>query len=308
VVGDAVLFHGSPVGEKMAGMGRRAVVSAEETIASVPSYFVDAERACPATTFYRAVQVHGTLEEVAEQEEKAAALRALMEKLQPEGGHVPIDGAHPLYQKAIAGLLVARVRFDAIDGKAKLGQNRTAAEVTRIAELLWRRGREGDPAAVKLVLDANPRAPRPAFLAAPPGIRLDCALGADDAASAAALLEDQYWLPGMAKATIARSFLGSRARVGARDERGELVAVARAVSDGVRIAWIADVCVAPAWRGKGVARALVRLLLDHPEVRGASSVRLRTRDAQPLYERFGFVDARTLPPPSWPSTEMVLRR
>src|SRR5437660_1948594 len=57
LVDGAIAFHAAPVGEKMAGLGRPAVVAAEEVVAAIPSYFVDPERACPATTYYRSVQV-----------------------------------------------------------------------------------------------------------------------------------------------------------------------------------------------------------------------------------------------------------
>src|SRR5947207_1203329 len=90
IVDGHVAFHGAPVGEKIEAVGRQAVLQVEETIASIPSWFVDAERACPATTYYRSVQVHGALERVDERGAKARVLQALMEKLQPEGKHVPI--------------------------------------------------------------------------------------------------------------------------------------------------------------------------------------------------------------------------
>src|SRR5688572_21648583 len=53
---DAAYFHGAPAGEKLGFVGRPAVLSTEETIAEIPSYFSDPERACPATTLYRSVQ------------------------------------------------------------------------------------------------------------------------------------------------------------------------------------------------------------------------------------------------------------
>src|SRR5687767_12838252 len=64
VVDGAVCFHGSPAGEKAEVVGRPAVIAAEEVIAQIPSWFIDPERACPATTYYRSVQVHGVLEAV----------------------------------------------------------------------------------------------------------------------------------------------------------------------------------------------------------------------------------------------------
>ena len=71
VVDDGVVFHGAPAGEKMEAVGREVVVSAEEVVASIPSYFADPERARPATTLYRSVQVHGTLDRVDDPRVKA---------------------------------------------------------------------------------------------------------------------------------------------------------------------------------------------------------------------------------------------
>jgi ribosomal protein S18 acetylase RimI-like enzyme len=51
-----------------------------------------------------------------------------------------------------------------------------------------------------------------------------------------------------------------------------------------------DVVVAPAFRGRGIGRAVMTLLLDHPAVRGALAVRLETRDADTFYRKLGFVD------------------
>jgi len=134
-----------------------------------------------------------------------------------------------------------------------------------------------------------------------------CALSDDDAADAAALVAGEYWNVGVAPERLERAMRGSTALVGARDRSGRLVAVARALSDGARSAWVGDVCVAPDWRGRGLGQAVVRSLLDHPRVRDADRVRLNTRDAQSLYARLGFVETRNDPGPLV-STEMVLRR
>ncbi len=260
VVDGAIAFHAAPAGEKMEAMGRAAVVSAEEVVASIPSYFLDPERACPATTLYRSAQAHGVIEEVTDMEAKARVLAALLAKYQPEGGHAPISAEHPLYRKAIAGLLVARVALDRVDGKAKLAQNRTAAERVRLCEKLWERGAPGDARAIELILGANVDMPAPAFLRWPagagetetgPGARMVCAPGARDAERAAALLEGAYWNGGFSRAELAAAHLGSQAWVGARDAGGTLVASARAITDGSKHAWIYDVIVAPEHRGRG---------------------------------------------------------
>jgi nitroimidazol reductase NimA-like FMN-containing flavoprotein (pyridoxamine 5'-phosphate oxidase superfamily)/GNAT superfamily N-acetyltransferase len=284
VVDGGVAFHGAPAGEKMDGIGRPCVLGVEEIIAQIPSYFVDPERACPATTYYLSVQVHGTLEAVDDPAAKARALAALMTRFQPEGGHVPIDPEHPLYRKAIEGLLVARVPFERLDGKSKLGQNRSPEELARILELLWQRGAPGDVRAIDVVRAANPRAATPAFLSAP--ARLECA--PDDAEAAADLLVGAYWNEGVSRDDIIRSHRNASAWVAARDESGRMVGTARALADGAKYAWVYDVMVTPEWRARGLGASLLRLLLDHPAVRSARTVLLGTRDAQRFYERFGF--------------------
>jgi nitroimidazol reductase NimA-like FMN-containing flavoprotein (pyridoxamine 5'-phosphate oxidase superfamily)/GNAT superfamily N-acetyltransferase len=303
VVDGAVAFHGAPAGEKMDGIGRAAVVQAEETVASIPSYFLDPERACPATTYYVSAQAHGVLEEVGDPERKARVLAALMQKYQPEGGHAPIAHDDPLYAKAIRGLLVAEVRLDRVDCKAKLGQNRTPAERLRVLDGLWRRGAPGDVRAIARILARFPELPAPSFLASDGGLRLLCDLEGDAIDEAVALLDGAYWLEGVARERVREAIAASTARVGARREDGRLVAFARATSDG-RTAWIYDVVVDPSMRGSGVGTAVMRLLLDHPRVRPALRVRLATRDATTFYERLGF-RALADAPRAFPTHEMI---
>jgi nitroimidazol reductase NimA-like FMN-containing flavoprotein (pyridoxamine 5'-phosphate oxidase superfamily)/GNAT superfamily N-acetyltransferase len=298
VVDDALAFHGAPAGEKMDGVGRPCVAAASETIASIPSWFLDPERACPATTYYVSAQAHGTLDEVTDLGRKARVLQALMEKYQPEGRHVPITADNPLYTKVALGLLVAEVRLDRVACKAKLGQNRNPSDRTRVLEHLWRRGAPGDVRAIATILARFPDLPRPAFLAAPPGITMQCHLENAELDEATALLEGAYWLVDQPRDLVRRALAASTALVGARSE-GRLVAFARAMSDG-KTAWIYDVVVAEGVRRAGVGRAVVSLLLDHPSVRDARRIRLATRDAMPFYRGMGFRDLGATK-----STEMI---
>lgn len=310
VVRGALCWHGAPAGEKMETIGRAAVIAAEEVVASLPSYFLDPERACPATTLYRSVEIHGVIAPVDDPAEKAEVLQALMEKLQPEGGYARIDAAHPLYRKAVEGILILRVPLERLDGKAKLGQNRAPAERSRLVAKLWERGLPGDVEAAAAVLSANPDTPLPPFLRAPEGVALAPALGPEDASAAVDLLAGAYWNAGMSRGDIARAHLGSTAWVGARDRDGALIATARAISDQGKRAWIYDVAVAPARRGQGIGDAVVRLLLAHPAVRRARRVYLGTRDAQGFYARMGFGDRfeRETRHKTYATTEMVLVR
>jgi nitroimidazol reductase NimA-like FMN-containing flavoprotein (pyridoxamine 5'-phosphate oxidase superfamily) len=158
VLDDGVAFHGSPTGEKISCVGRAAVISAEEVIAHLPSYFTDPERACPATTLYRSVQVHGVLRAVEDPALKAVALEALMRRWQPEGGYRPIDPTTPMYRRAVAGVLVLQVTFDVVDGKEKLLQNRRPEEIQTIVARLRDRKAPGDDAAIDAIVQANPTA------------------------------------------------------------------------------------------------------------------------------------------------------
>jgi GNAT superfamily N-acetyltransferase len=67
----------------------------------------------------------------------------------------------------------------------------------------------------------------------------------------------------------------------------ETVGFARAVSDGVAIAYLADVFVVPDHRGRGLGRRLVSAMVEGSEAEGLRWL-LHTDDAHPLYESFGF--------------------
>lgn len=308
IVDDYLAFHSAPKGEKTSILGRAAVAQAEETIATVPSTFFDPVKACPATTYYRSACVHGIVLELTEPALKARALQALMEKLQPGGGYRPITADDPMYRPQVNGLLVAGLRLEHVDGKAKLAQNRKPPELAELLTSLWQRGDAGDPRAIELLRAANPDTPTPPFLVAPDGVTLHPWLPADAADAVAVLLDGSYWNVGLSPAQLAAAQRGSTAWIGARDRDGAIVGSARAISDGVKRGWIYDVIVAPSWRGRGVGQALVRLMLDHPALRTTANVLLGTRDAQSLYAKFGFVDVATRPPRGFDTTEMVLAR
>jgi nitroimidazol reductase NimA-like FMN-containing flavoprotein (pyridoxamine 5'-phosphate oxidase superfamily)/ribosomal protein S18 acetylase RimI-like enzyme len=301
----ALYFHGSPVGEKTECLGRAAVAQAEEKVCSIPSWFLDEEHGTPASTFYRSAQAHGVLEEVPAPAEKARVLQAFMEKFQPEGRCARVEPG-PVYDADLDRTLVSRLVISRVDGKEKLGQNRPPAELHRILEQLWARGDAEDPAAIDAIRDGNPSLEDPPLLATALGVRLRCALGRDACEEVADLLGDAPWLRGWSRDRVCEVHRRASAWIGARGPEGELVGSARAVSDGEE-ATVADLVVAPQWRNLGIGKCLLRLLLDHPAVRPARLIRLRTADAQGLFERFGFLLASFHRRASDP-LEMVLER
>lgn len=306
VVDGALAFHGAPVGEKLEIVGREAVVAVHDVIASIPSYFTDPERACPATTLYESAQAHGVVSAVTEPDRKAAVLQALMAKLQPEGGHAPVDADDPRYAAAVRGIMVLQVPLAVIDGKAKLLQHKGLATRNAIVDALWRRGGRDDARAIERVLAVGEPSERPAFLRGPHDTSLHVALAPGDAAQAADLLTDAYWNDIFDREDLVGAHEGATAWVGARRD-GALVASARAISDGHKHAWIYDVVVREDLRRGGLGRAVMALLLDHPRVRGAKRVHLGTRDRMTFYAQFGFVDKATVTRP-YRSTDMVLAR
>ena len=65
---------------------------------------------------------------------------------------------------------------------------------------------------------------------------------------------------------------------------------ARVVTDYATFAWLADVYVLDEFRGEGLGRWLVAVVLSHPELQNLRRWILGTRDAHELYRRFGFVE------------------
>lgn len=306
VLPDGLYFHGSRAGEKALCVGRPAVASAVELVAHIPSWMVHARDACHASTLYRSVQIHGTLREVQEPQDKARALEALMSRWQPEGRYARLDPSDPHHARALDGTLVFALPFESIDHKEKLLQNRKPEEALRILAGLWQRGAPGDPEAIEAIRAASPTLPAPAFLLAT-GCTLHVALAARDLVAVEALLADARWWEPAARSLIGPAHRAASAWVGARDPDGALIASARAISDG-RTAWVHDLAVAPAERGRGLGTRLLALLLDHPAVRRASTVKVHAHEAGGLFAGLGFVPTVGVGPRRTASADMVLQR
>jgi N-acetylglutamate synthase-like GNAT family acetyltransferase len=101
-----------------------------------------------------------------------------------------------------------------------------------------------------------------------------------------ALLKKTYWASDRTRDQVAESLRHSII-IFALDPSGQLVGCARAVTDTVTFAWICDVVVDEHHRGKGLGKQLMSTLLAHPGVVGTRKI-LVTKDAQGLYQKFGF--------------------
>src|SRR4051812_16184094 len=89
------------------------------------------------------------------------------------------------------------------------------------------------------------------------------------------LAEESDWAAGRPRDEVERSLQHSLV-VGAYDGEVQL-AVARAVTDEATFAWICDVYVDAAHRGRGIGTALVRALVERLEDLGLQRFLLATR-------------------------------
>ncbi len=144
-VENTLYFHGSKKGRKIETItaNSRAAFSVVEAGSIIPSYFSSTdELACPATQFFASVMIEGRIVFVEEYDVKAAALEALMEKLQPEGGYKPLSD--PAYRKAIDATTIYALPIERLSGKYKFGQHLPPERFERILHYLNERGTATD--------------------------------------------------------------------------------------------------------------------------------------------------------------------
>jgi GNAT superfamily N-acetyltransferase len=104
------------------------------------------------------------------------------------------------------------------------------------------------------------------------------------------LAEESYWAAGRPRDVVERSIAGSLSfGVYAGPGDAPQVAYARVVTDDATFAWVCDVFVDAAWRGRGIGQWLMRVVVEElVGRRGIPRVLLATRDAHPVYAQAGF--------------------
>jgi predicted N-acetyltransferase YhbS len=102
------------------------------------------------------------------------------------------------------------------------------------------------------------------------------------------LANHSYWAEGRPRETVERLVREATRVVGLYTE-GRQVGFARAFSDGVALAYLADVYVLPEHRGRGLGVELVREMVENGQLAGVKWI-LHTRDAHDLYRRFDFCE------------------
>ena len=102
------------------------------------------------------------------------------------------------------------------------------------------------------------------------------------------LAHESYWAVGRTRETVEKSFAHSHPFGIYRG--AEQVGWARVVTDYATFAWLADVYIIAAWRGRGLAKALMEFIIGHPELQNMRRWLLATKDAHGLYRQYGFDD------------------
>jgi len=128
------------------------------------------------------------------------------------------------------------------------------------------------------------------------GYELDDKDARTDFAVVHAWLAGSYWSPGISRAKVETGAANSALVIGAfyikegveTNGAGIQVGFLRVISDTTRFAYICDVFVDPAHRGKGLAKQMVQFAINHPDLTEVSRWLLATRDAHEVYRTVGF--------------------
>jgi len=73
-------------------------------------------------------------------------------------------------------------------------------------------------------------------------------------------------------------------------DEGMQIGFARIISDFSTIAYLGDVYILEAYRGHGLSKRLMEVIMDHPNLQGLRRWVLLTGDAHGLYRQFGWTD------------------
>lgn len=105
-------------------------------------------------------------------------------------------------------------------------------------------------------------------------------------------ISNSYWAKGIPISTMEKAINNSLC-FGIFTDSGTQVAFARMVTDSATFAYLADVYVSEAHRGKGLSKLLMSVIVAHPNLQGIRRMALATSDAHSLYEQFGFTPLKS---------------
>lgn len=99
-------------------------------------------------------------------------------------------------------------------------------------------------------------------------------------------LSNSYWAKNIPLEIVKKSVENSFC-FGIYYEKNQ-IGFARLVTDYATFAYLADVFVLEEFRGKGLSKWLMDVMINYPELQGLRGWMLKTMDAHGLYKQFGF--------------------
>jgi len=152
-----IYFHGSPKGKKMRLLKENPRVSfsivTETNI--IPSYFSSTEGlACPATAFFKSINIDGRAEIIEDRNDIAQAFGAMMRTLQPEGQYK--DFSDPAYDQEFKALVMVKIQIIKLEAKFKFGQNVDQESFQMIVDNLKKRSTTQDQKTCAEMLKIRP--------------------------------------------------------------------------------------------------------------------------------------------------------
>jgi GNAT superfamily N-acetyltransferase len=108
-----------------------------------------------------------------------------------------------------------------------------------------------------------------------------------DADAVHAFLSRCYWAEGIPRDVVARSLENSLC-LGIFTATGAQIGLVRVITDYATFAYLCDVYVLEAHRGRGLSKAAMRAYCSHPRLQNLRRQHLVTQDAHGLYAQFGF--------------------
>ncbi len=107
-------------------------------------------------------------------------------------------------------------------------------------------------------------------------------------------ISQSYWASGIPAGTLEKAIQNSLCfgvyldTAEPTGRGGEQIGFARLITDKATFAYLADVFILDAHRGKGVSKWLMEHIVRHPDLQGLRRMMLATRDAHGLYAQYGF--------------------
>ena len=101
-------------------------------------------------------------------------------------------------------------------------------------------------------------------------------------------IHQSYWANGIPEAVFRKSL--DHSLCFGLMQGSTQIGFARMVTDRATFAYLGDVYVDKACRGRGLAKFLLTKVFEHPDLQGLRRTMLATADAHGLYRHYGFTD------------------